>query len=225
MQMLFRKISLSDRPSHNPRPSHASSQLPMPDDYHLGSLSSSMASMPDNINVQTGSVSRFFFSVEPPPTPTCSSLAFGLMSLEDQNVLEGLSNNAVLFSNMYSSDPNATPMPTKHHLSGHQRNHTFDGSIPISLPTPNSRKAETRLLREFWETYMRTPLGTSDLNSSLDRCPPSPNGPRRVRVASLPNFKTPTVEGTQPRYPDYGPSSTNATSSMRMTLHGDGDDL
>jgi hypothetical protein len=166
----------------------------------------------------------------PPLAPEGFSSAFGLMSLEDQNVLAGLSNNAVpFFSNMYSSDPNATPMPTKHHLSGHQRNHTFDGSIPTSLPTPTSREAETRQLREFWETYMRTPLGTSDPNSSLDRCPPSPNGPRRVRVASLPCVKTPTLEGTQPRYPDdhnnNGLSSTNATSSMRTTLHGNGDDL
>jgi hypothetical protein len=36
-------------PGHNPRPSPANSQVPMSDDYHLGSSSLSMASIPDNI--------------------------------------------------------------------------------------------------------------------------------------------------------------------------------
>jgi hypothetical protein len=147
------------------------------------------------------------------------SSAFGLMSLEDANVLAGLATNAVPFfsdASMYTHDPHATPMPAKPH-SGHHRNHTYDGGTPISLLTPGStREAETRELREFMKSYMRTPLTGSD-PSSLGPTSPA----RRVRVASLPSAKTPTVEAVQPHY-SHGPDG-NLMASVRTTLYGNED--
>jgi hypothetical protein len=144
----------------------------------------------------------------PPLAPEGFSSAFGLMTLEDPNVLAGLSNNAIpFFSDSYAHhDPNVTPMPSRH-----QRNRTYDGTpLHTSVQTPlSSREAETRELREFWKTYMRTP-------PSLET-----PGLRRVRVASLPSAKTPTSEqGTQPRYTPNGNVAFNpASSSVRTTLH------
>ena len=154
----------------------------------------------------------------PPLAPEGFSSAFGLMTLEDPNVLAGLSNNAIpFFSDSYAHhDPNVTPMPSRH-----QRNRTYDGTpLHTSVQTPlSSREAETRELREFWKTYMRTPM--SD--------PPSLETPglRRARVASLPSTITPTSEqGTQqPRYTPNGNVAFNPTSSVRTTLHANHDDL
>jgi hypothetical protein len=95
----------------------------------------------------------------------------------------------------------------------------------------SAREAEMRELREFWKTYMRTPMTDS---SSVEQqqlqqqqqqppqqqhlAPPSPSGTRRVRVASLPSVKTPTGEASE-----AGIENGNGTSSIRTTLHGNDD--
>jgi hypothetical protein len=157
------------------------------------------------------------------------------MSLDDPNVLAGLSNDGVPYfsatnMSMYAEDPNATPMPTKQG-SNNPRSNPYGG-----LNTSSLREAETRELREFWKTYMRTPLGgpspaaleASATTGTHLKCPSSPSlSHRRVRVNSLPTAKTPTTEGVKPYYPNgtNNAPGANATSSIRTTLHGNVDDL
>jgi hypothetical protein len=142
------------------------------------------------------------------------SSAFGLMSLDDPGVLAGLATDgAPYFSavsmSIYAEDPNATPMPIKNSPGGN-RGGCSNGSSSASL-----REAETRELREFWKTYMRTPLSGPV---------PDLGAPRRVRVNSLPSAKTPTADAPPPAHCANG-TGANGTSSMRTTLHGHADDL
>ncbi|KAJ7048382.1 hypothetical protein C8F01DRAFT_112183 [Mycena amicta] len=110
------------------------------------------------------------------------SNAFGLMSLDDPNVLAGLASDGVpFFANMPPDDLKP------HHTHGHRLPHPIplpllppplayqppygppppgssgsassaSGSVPGNAQTPGTREAETRELREFWKAYMRTPL-------------------------------------------------------------------
>ena len=165
------------------------------------------------------------------------SSAFGLMSIDDPNVIAGLATDGAPFfstaaMNMAPQDPNATPMPNK---QPRDRN-----SISASMPTPGiAREIETRELRDFWKQYMQTPLtgpGGSALDTALQagpysnpRSPVSPNGSRRVRVSSLPSAQTPTVDlagFVNSGQGNAGPTNgANGTSSIRTTLHGNTDDL
>jgi hypothetical protein len=164
------------------------------------------------------------------------SSAFGLMSIDDPNVIAGLAaDGAPFFSNaamnMAPQDPNITPMPNKQPRDSN--------GISASLPTPGpAREAETRELRDFWKQYMQSPLsgpGSSGLDAAQvglypnQRSPASPNGSRRVRVSSLPSAQTPTSDiagyvngGRGNAAPSHG---ANGTSSIRTTLHGNTDDL
>ncbi|KAL0945239.1 hypothetical protein HGRIS_000752 [Hohenbuehelia grisea] len=164
------------------------------------------------------------------------SSAFGLMSLEDPNVMAGLSaDGAPFFSStgmdMYPGDPDATPMPAKSGSSA-----TSSRTLPTPSAVTPSREAETKELRDFWKQYLRTPLtGPNGLAtpsaSLLSGNPISPNsGYRRPRVASLPSVKTPTTELYNTLHNHANAASTNnagagPTSSMRTTLHGNPDDL
>jgi len=161
------------------------------------------------------------------------SSAFGLMSIDDPNVVAGMATDGAPFfstaaMNMAPLDPNTTPMPSKH-------SRVRDG-LSASLPTPGlAREAETRELRDFWKQYIQTPPGGSALGSPAQlgllpnqRPPNSPNGSRRARVSSMPGAQTPTsddakyVNGGRSNIP---PTNGNATSSIRTTLHGNADDL
>ncbi|EIW83618.1 hypothetical protein CONPUDRAFT_88151 [Coniophora puteana RWD-64-598 SS2] len=160
--------------------------------------------------------------------------AFGLMSIDDPNVLAGLStdgapffSNAAMINRPHS--PNATPMPPKPPSQQGQgvarlgeRGGLSNSQIPLPTPGAN-RDAETRELRDFWKAYMRTPL--SGPHAAVDMVPLTPGGGgrRRVRVSSLPSVKTPTVE----RLPNIGGGGQGQqeTSGMRTTLHGNPEDL
>ncbi|KII84332.1 hypothetical protein PLICRDRAFT_57740 [Plicaturopsis crispa FD-325 SS-3] len=152
------------------------------------------------------------------------SSAFGLMSLDDPAVLAGLATDgAPFFSNaalnMPPGDPNSTPMPAALQQQQQQRSRLPNGVPMPPLPTPGAnRETELRELRDFWKTYMRTPLsgpGPSALEQQGQTLAPG----RRPRVASLPSAKTPTADGGE-----Y-PVMNGATSSVRTTLHGNADDL
>ncbi|KAH7929236.1 hypothetical protein BV22DRAFT_1003039 [Leucogyrophana mollusca] len=159
------------------------------------------------------------------------SSAFGLMSIDDPNVLAGLSTDGVPFftnaaMNLPPHSPNATPMPSKQ-PHPNQQNHRDRGLSLSALPTPGAnRDAETRELRDFWKAYMRTPLsgpGPAGLDIPGGIMPQSPNQRRRVRVSSLPSVKTPTAERAHPMHANG--SHADSTSGMRTTLHGNPEDL
>ncbi|KAJ7082627.1 hypothetical protein B0H15DRAFT_435633 [Mycena belliarum] len=138
------------------------------------------------------------------------SNAFGLMSLDDPNVLAGLANDGVpFFSHAPTHNQHHTPRPQTAGSSngGDKRMQLVPplayqpyGAPPGPAQTPGSasaREAETRELREFWKAYMRTPLtGPPGGGDALGLATPmaGPNGGRRFRVASLPSVKTPENE-------------------------------
>lgn len=147
------------------------------------------------------------------------SSAFGLMSIDDPNVLAGLSTDCVPFfsnaaMNMRPHSPNATPMPPKA-LSQQQLR---DRGMSLSaLPTPGLGRDADNL----WKQYMRTPMSGPHPASSEAPVimPQSPSSRRRVRVSSLPSSKTPTAERALP-----GMANGNGEGA-RMTLHGNPEDL
>ncbi|KAG2121117.1 hypothetical protein DEU56DRAFT_746893 [Suillus clintonianus] len=144
------------------------------------------------------------------------SSAFGLMSIDDPNVLAGLSTDGVPFfsnaaMNMRPHSPNATPMPPKA-LSQQQLR---DRGMSLSaLPTPGLGRDSDIL----WKTFMRTPMSGPN-SEAPGAMPQSPSPRRRVRVSSLPSSKTPTVERALP-----GMTNGHA-EGMRSTLHGNPEDL
>ncbi|KAH0833439.1 hypothetical protein J3R83DRAFT_12553 [Lanmaoa asiatica] len=164
------------------------------------------------------------------------SSAFGLMSIDDPNVLAGLSSDGVPFFShlgmgVLPHSPNATPMPTRvQHPHLHQGR---DRGVSLSaLPTPRLTKdaADTRELKDVWKTYMRSPLSgpvsaALDLSTpqplSLAQMPQSPLGQRRrVRVSSLPSV-TPTMEKGHPLMVN----GHGEAGAARATVHGNPEDL
>ena len=170
--------------------------------------------------------------------PEGFSSAFGLLSLDDANVLAGLSNDGVPFftgagMNLFANDND--PMSLKNAVVAQSNNNAIHNTISMNTPG-SSRECETRELRDFWRAYMRTPLsgpGMSGFNTTpagampSQNHTPSANGPRRARVSSLPSVKTPTAEMHEPHYgPKENGLGNNVTSSIRTTLHsGGGEDL
>ncbi|KAF8556509.1 hypothetical protein OG21DRAFT_1506440 [Imleria badia] len=171
------------------------------------------------------------------------SSAFGLMSIDDPNVLAGLSSDGVPFFSNLGMDvlphsPNATPMPTRvQHPHPHQGR---DRGMSLSvLPTVGLTKdsADTRELKDMWKTYMHSPLSGSgtaalDLSSSsqplsLAQMPHSPSGQRRrMRVSSFPSV-TPTVERGHPLMVNGGGHGEvdAGGNAVRTTMHGNPEDL
>ena len=176
---------------------------------------------------------------QPPPTQQphrvgegSFSSAFGLMSIDDPNVLAGLASDGVpFFSNLgmgvLPHSPNATPMPTRvQHPHPHQGRER-----PLSLgalPTPGLTKdtADTRELKDMWKTYLRSPLsGSGTATLDVAQIPQSPSGQRRrVRVSSLPSV-TPTIEKGHPLMANGHGEVGGGPSSVRTTVHGNPDDL
>ncbi|KAH9482002.1 hypothetical protein JR316_0006532 [Psilocybe cubensis] len=140
------------------------------------------------------------------------SSAFGLMSLDDPNVIAGLAVDGQPFfsdpEHAHNQQAQAqaqarllgqdmdTPMPMKQESSA---GGLLQLPLDTKLQTP-SRDTDTRELREFWKQYMRTPLsgpgpvlGMGDVQggtSSKGTTTPY----RRQRVASMPSVKTPVME-------------------------------
>lgn len=171
------------------------------------------------------------------------SSAFGLMSIDDPNVLAGLSSDSVsFFSNLgmgvLPHSPNATPMPTTRVQHPHPHQSRDRGMSLGALPAPGLTKdaAETRELKDMWKAYLRSPLSGSgtvalDLSTSqplsLAQMPQSPSAQRRrMRVSSLPSV-TPTVEKGHPLMTNGGGrGETGANgSTVRPTAHANPDDL
>ncbi|EPS93659.1 hypothetical protein FOMPIDRAFT_1026454 [Fomitopsis schrenkii] len=119
------------------------------------------------------------------------SSAFGLLSLDDPNVLAGLANDSTpFFSNL---TPGASglylPTPTQDLLA--------------ALKTGKS-DSDSKEMRDFWKMYVRTPLSGPGAINGLSLATPTGPGQilgsvrpspsrRHSRVASLPSIKTPTA--------------------------------
>ncbi|CAK5269056.1 unnamed protein product [Mycena citricolor] len=153
-----------------------------------------------------------------PPRPPEFSSAFGLMSLDDPQVLAGLAQDGVPFFSGTTSTARTgltpgsglTPLahPDKRLVMPPPMNYSYPSPGGPPPQTPGSREAETRELREFWKTYMRTPLTGPAEGLGMETPSASaaaaiqagggmlgclPTG-RRQRVSSLPSVRTPEVE-------------------------------
>ncbi|EIW58041.1 uncharacterized protein TRAVEDRAFT_29876 [Trametes versicolor FP-101664 SS1] len=134
------------------------------------------------------------------------SSAFGLMSLDDPNVLAGLANDgAPFFSGL---TPNgASNNPTGLSLA------TPTQDLLAQLKSAGGREAlESKEMRDFWKMYLRTPLTGPNAGGGLMFPLQTPTGPgvqlghamssqggrpspsrRHSRVSSLPSMKTPPL--------------------------------
>ena len=124
--------------------------------------------------------------------------AFGLMSLDDSDVLAGFGEGAPFFDNTitHGSSHNPSwgdgPTPRANPCDAPPANGkkgTQQHSGHLSAETPQSLKE----LKEIWKQYMRTPLSGQPL--AHDHHPAgSPKRERGLsRVASLPSVKTPSA--------------------------------
>ena len=135
------------------------------------------------------------------------SSAFGLMSLDDPNVVAGITSDGTPFFSNHNGESivgddvlmNLGKVNVPDQLS------STSGGITATGTTP--REAEFRDLREFWKQYIRTPLtGPGSNHASFPLATPTPNnvhgqleapkpasGKKLSRVASLPSVKTPPV--------------------------------
>ncbi|KAI0365539.1 hypothetical protein BV20DRAFT_982539 [Pilatotrama ljubarskyi] len=151
------------------------------------------------------------------------SSAFGLMSLDDPNVLAGLSNDgAPFFSGLNSFTPGGNSSNNQNSSSGNNI-----GGLSLATPTQDllaqlksagGREAlDNKEMRDFWKMYLRTPLtgpNSSGTGGGLMFPLQTPTGPgaqlgqamtnqggrpsptrRHSRVASLPSMKTPPLYG------------------------------
>ncbi|KAI0258104.1 hypothetical protein BC834DRAFT_137070 [Gloeopeniophorella convolvens] len=153
------------------------------------------------------------------------SSAFGLMSLDDPDVIAGLSDGAPFFDgaliNGGGSAPTASwgdgPTPRGNPGAGGEKDgqHSHQGSQNHPpAPTPSGLKE----LKDMWKQYMRTPLSGQPL-AHEHHAGGSPKRERGLtRVASLPSVKTPSAASAawgdpmrgapqpQPQYAGVGPS-------------------
>jgi hypothetical protein len=160
------------------------------------------------------------------------SSAFGLMSLDDPNVVAGITSDGTPFFSNHNGESivgedvmmNIGKAGVPDQLS------STSGAISATGMTP--REAEFRNLREFWRQYICTPLtGPNSNNASFPLTTPTPNnvhgqleapkpapGKKLSRVASLPSVKTPPVGS------DVGPighhyHAPNPANNHRSHLH------
>jgi hypothetical protein len=134
------------------------------------------------------------------------SSAFGLMSLDDSEVLAGLGNGAPFFDNAITNSssshnpswgdgptPRANPCdapPANGKKGANQQQHQNQGqtgNVPAGTP------ASLKELKEMWKQYMKTPFSGQPLTHE-HHAAGSPKRERGLsRVASLPSVKTPSV--------------------------------
>ena len=171
------------------------------------------------------------------------SSAFGLMSLDDSEVLAGLGEAAPFFDNTITNGssshnpswgdgptPRANPSdapPGNSKKGTHQQQQQQDLSQGQAGNMPAGTPASLKELKEMWKQYMKTPFSGQPLAHELH-----PGGsPKRERglsrVASLPSVKTPSaatagwgdpmrgVNGSLPQ-----PQPQQQTNGTNNTQHG-----
>lgn len=149
------------------------------------------------------------------------SSAFGLMSLDDPNVVAGITSDGTpFFSNHNGENVDEDVLMDLGKVNVPDQLSSASGGITGTGMTP--REAEFRELREFWKQYIRTPLtGPNSNNLSFPLATPTPNnvhgqleapkpssGKKLSRVASLPSVKTPPINSdARPIGHHYYPSN------------------
>ena len=126
------------------------------------------------------------------------SSAFGLLSLDDSEVLAGLSEGAPFFDNTitHGSSHNPSwgdgPTPRANPCDAPPANGK-KGTQPQSGHLPAGTPASLKELKEIWKQYMRTPLAGQPVSQEHHPAG-SPKRERGLsRVASLPSVKTPSA--------------------------------
>ncbi|KAI0648614.1 hypothetical protein C8Q79DRAFT_998690 [Trametes meyenii] len=180
------------------------------------------------------------------------SSAFGLMSLDDPNVLAGLASDAApFFSGLNPFSPGQGGSSGTNGLSLA----TPTQDLLAQLKSAGGREAmESKEMRDFWKQYLRTPLTGPNSSGGLTFPLQTPTGPgsqlgqalssqggrpspsrRHSRVASLPSMKTPPLFADErlgngynrvnDHYDSHVQSHQGAyNSTVRTTLH-DAEDL
>jgi hypothetical protein len=140
------------------------------------------------------------------------SSAFGLMSLDDPEVLAGFGEGAPFFDNITHGSgsahnpawgdgptPRANPCdapPANGKKGSQQQQHQQGQSQGQAGNPPATTPASLKELKEMWKQYMRTPLSGSGQPAAAHEHLPS-GSPKRerglARVASLPSVKTPSA--------------------------------
>ncbi|KDQ58928.1 hypothetical protein JAAARDRAFT_192500 [Jaapia argillacea MUCL 33604] len=167
------------------------------------------------------------------------SSQFGLMSLDDPNVLAGLSSDAPPF---FSSEAMQGILDSQ----GGPRRSGEDEPTPLAGPGGklatgaggtnsgglgqlSSRELETRELREFWKQYMRTPLsgpggplGLSDLTSSSS-ANLAPNALSNSNSGSSQGGNGLLGANGRPSLPKRGLSRVVSLPSVKTPTGGNGD--
>ncbi|KZT06104.1 uncharacterized protein LAESUDRAFT_743565 [Laetiporus sulphureus 93-53] len=121
------------------------------------------------------------------------SSAFGLMSLDDPNVLAGLStDSAPFFSNMTPGAGGTSSL-----------NFATPTQDILSALKAGKNDMDSKEMRDFWKMYVRTPLSGPGSANMLSLATPTGPGQtlgsrpspsrRHSRVASLPSMKTPPL--------------------------------
>lgn len=132
------------------------------------------------------------------------SATFGLLSLDDPNVMAGLATDGQPFFS------GLTPFASGNGPGGLLQTPTQD--LIAQLKGAGGREGENKEMRDFWKMYLRTPLsGPNSSGSGLSFLLQTPTGPgsqlgqgagnagrptpsrRHSRVASLPSMKTPPL--------------------------------
>ena len=137
------------------------------------------------------------------------SSAFGLMSLDDPNVVAGITSDGTPFFSNHNGESIVGEDVLMNIGKANMPDQLSSASGAITAPGMTPREAEFRDLREFWKQYIRTPLtGPNSSNTSFPLATPTPNnvhghgqleapkpvpGKKLSRVASLPSVKTPPV--------------------------------
>ena len=167
------------------------------------------------------------------------SSAFGLMSLDDPNVVAGITSDGTPFFSNHNGESIVGEDVLMNIGKANIPDQLSSASGTISANGMTPREAEFRDLREFWKQYIRTPLtGPNSNNASFPLATPTPNnvhgqleapkpapGKKLSRVASLPSVKTPPVASDVGpmghHYHNEGRNNNNpaAANNHRSHLH------
>ncbi|GBE90036.1 transcription factor Gf.BMR1 [Sparassis crispa] len=189
----------------------SSVHLPLPEHAHQGQQQQQQQQRYEEYRVRADGAGEGGFSS-----------AFGLMSLDDPNVLAGLAGDASpFFAALPGAHPSQHANPNQNQNQGQSQSQS-QSQNGGGMATPDFLAAlksggpreDNKEMRDFWKMYMRTPptgpgpgpgLGNANANANgnangngasvLALATPTGAVRRHSRVASLPSMKTPPEPG------------------------------